>query len=352
MMKRAKLLISLLSLLSALPRLHAEAALLLAEPYSRFGSMNPTGHAAVYLQRVCAASPTMLRRCEAGESGAVISRYHKIAGYDWIAVPLIPYLYAVERSDEVPVYVDPATVAFLRNTYRRQHFQEIAPDGPQGQAPNGAWTQLVGAAYDRKIYAFEIETTEAQDDEFIKEFNLRKNAARFNLLFRNCADFARDVINFYYPKVLRRSFIADAGITTPKQIAKSLVRYTKKHPELGFSGFVIPQIPGSLPRSKGVRGVLESLVKSKKYAVPLVVVQLWLPPSLAAGYLTKGRFNPSRYASTVFHPAELEQRTLLAAERDSGVGTTEPTATGNGRLSQVSPAELGVTQTSSPSSNH
>ncbi len=27
----------------------------------------------------------------------MISRYFKIAGYDWIAIPLIPYLYAVDN---------------------------------------------------------------------------------------------------------------------------------------------------------------------------------------------------------------------------------------------------------------
>ena len=349
-MTRAKLMFALF-LLSALPRLHAQAALLVAEPYGRFGGMNPTGHAAVYLQRICAASPTLLRRCQVGESGSVISRYHKIAGYGWIVVPLIPYLYAVEGSTEMPIHADAETVAFLRDEYRRRHLQEVVPDGPQGESPKGAWVQLVGAAYDRKIYAFEIETSEAQDNEFIEEFNSGRNKGRFNLLFRNCADFARDIINFYYPKALRSSFIADAGITTPKQIAKSLVRYSKKHPELGFDGFVIAQIPGSMPRSKGVRGVLESLVRSKKYVVPLVVVQFWIPPSLAAGYLTTGRFNPSRYASRVFNPTGLEQRTLLATEPDLGDSKTELAARGGDGSARLS-VTLDVIQTPSSGSLH
>jgi len=63
----------------------------------------------------------------------------------------------------------------------------------------------------------------------------------------NCADFAKDVINFYYPKALRRSVVADAGITTPKQMAKTLVKFNARHPELQFSRIVIPQVPGSLP---------------------------------------------------------------------------------------------------------
>lgn len=41
--------------------------------------------------------------------GVVVSRYHKIAGYDWIAIPVIPYLYAVEDVEEVPSFAMPET---------------------------------------------------------------------------------------------------------------------------------------------------------------------------------------------------------------------------------------------------
>src|ERR1700675_4917957 len=70
---------------------HASAALFMEEPYGAFGAVNPTGHAAVYLNHVCADSPTVLPPCHDGEFGVVISRYHKIDGYDWIAIPLVPY---------------------------------------------------------------------------------------------------------------------------------------------------------------------------------------------------------------------------------------------------------------------
>lgn len=293
--------------LSVVAEGRAGATLLLGEPYGGLERVSPTGHVAVYLDRVCATSPTELRRCGPGELGIVISRYDKIGGYDWIAIPVMPYLYAVERSSEVPEFSDVETVAALRDRYRRQYLRELVPDDPHGRPPKGNWVQLVGAAYDRKFYAFEIETQEAQDDELIQVFNSRTNKQRFNAFFRNCADFAKDVINFYYPKAVRRSIIADSGFTTPKQVAKSLVRYGQKHSELQFSAFVIEQVPGNLPRSKRIRGVLESLVKSKKYLVPLVVVHVWLTPGLAAGYVTTGRFNPSRHAVTVYGPADLER---------------------------------------------
>ena len=37
----------------------ADAALLLEEPYGKFGALNPTGHAAVYLPRICADTPVL-----------------------------------------------------------------------------------------------------------------------------------------------------------------------------------------------------------------------------------------------------------------------------------------------------
>ena len=92
----------------------ADAALLLEEPFGRFGHMNPTGHAAIYLDHVCAASLTSLRRCEADERGVVISRYHLLGGYDWIAVPLIPYLYSVEEISQRPDTIDESLERELR----------------------------------------------------------------------------------------------------------------------------------------------------------------------------------------------------------------------------------------------
>jgi len=125
---------------------HADVTLLLEEPYGAFGGMTPTGHAAIYLSRVCADTPVSLRRCGLEEQGVVISRYHRVAGYDWIAIPLIPYLYAVDQPDQVPASVDAETVDALRDGYRRAHLEEVAPDERDGSTPHGDWTQSVGEA--------------------------------------------------------------------------------------------------------------------------------------------------------------------------------------------------------------
>lgn len=303
----------------------ASITVLLEQPFGTFGGMNPTGHASIYLSRVCAASPTSLRRCNPGEQGVVISRYHRVSGYDWIAIPLLPYLYAVDQQSEVPSTVSARDVAALRDAYRRKNLEEVAPDAPGGEVPQGDWIQLVGAAYDRTIYAFRIETSAEQDDRFIRKFNHRPNDSRFNLLFHNCADFVRQAVDFYYPHAIHRSFLADVGIMTPKQAARSLVSYSKHHPDLQLSAFVIPQIPGSIPRSRAVRGVLESLVKSKRYAVPLVSLAVLHPVfggSLAFAWLDGSRFNPRHIAD----PENSQPKpAAIALELESNV--TVPVAT-------------------------
>jgi hypothetical protein len=228
----------------------------------------------------------------------VISRYNGVGGYDWVAIPLIPYLYAVERPEDIPLFVDPKMATFLRDQYRRKHLEEVAPDLSDGGTPGGNWYELVGSAYDRTAYGFEIETSAERDQQFISAYNSRSNRSHFRTVSHNCADFAKDVINFYYPKALHRSVVADVGITTPKQMAKTMVKFSTRHQNLEFSRYVIPQIPGSEARSAPVHGVVESFFKSKKYIVPSAVVSPMSAGSVAAVYVGTGagHFDPARNA--------------------------------------------------------
>jgi hypothetical protein len=277
---------------------HSSVTLLLEEPYGKLGFFTATGHAAVYLSGVCADTPLGLRPCARGETGVVLSRYDGVGGYDWIAIPLIPYLYAVERAEDVPLFADGKMTLFLRDHYRRTHLEDIAPDLKDGGTPRGNWYQLIGSSYDRTIYGFEIETSPEQDEALIRKLNSSPNRSHFHLVSRNCADFAKDVLNLYFPKSLHRSIIADAGMTTPKQMAKLLTRYAGRHPELRFSRTVIAQVPGTMPRSTDVHGVIESFFKAKKYIVPSVVVSPIFAGCVAAVYVGTGagHFEPARGA--------------------------------------------------------
>jgi hypothetical protein len=309
--------IAVLILLCAMGAVHAHASatLLLEEPYSYDGTFAGTGHVALYLDRICADSPFILRRCKTGEQGVVLSRYHGVARHDWYAIPLMPYLYAVELPEQVPLFADPKLVSFLRDQYRRKYFSSFIPDAPDGEVPGGPWVQLVGSSYDRTSYAFQIETTAEKDDELIRRFNADPNQGIYRLLSRNCADFVREIVNFYYPGALHRGIIGDLGVTTPKQIAKCLVKFSQHHPELQSASFVIPQVPGTVKRSKPVRGVVESAFKAKKYMAPLL---LWHPAIVgcfAAAYFTGSRgFDPERHA-LVFDPRRDLEPPMSAQQR-------------------------------------
>ena len=300
----------------------ANVTLFLEEPYGTFGGMNPTGHAAVYFSDICAETPTRLRRCNEGERGVVISRYHRVAGYDWLAIPLIPYLYAVDDSDQVPLSVTPYDVAYLRDQWRRRHLADIIPDADDGAAPQGDWIQLIGSAYDRTMYAFEVPSTPEQDDRFIEMLNAKPNAQHFNLFFHNCADFARQTINFYYPRAVHRSMFADVGIMTPKQAAKSLVSYSQKH-DIPLETLTIPQVAGTIPRSTAVRGVLQSLVKSKRYAIPLAGLAVFHPffgGGMIAAWFQGKRFDPRKVAEQPVAGAGPEVIAMQLQTDDSWTG--------------------------------
>jgi hypothetical protein len=334
------------ALLATAPRCFASAALLLEEPFGRFGALNPTGHSAIYLDHICADAPDRLRPCRPGETGVVVSRYHKVAGYDWLAVPLLPYLYGVDTTDEVPASVTPESVAEIRNAYRLDHLQSIAPDVPGGGMPPGEWTELVGSAYDRRIYVYQISTTREQDEHLIASFNDRKNVARYNMLARNCADFSRNLFDVLYPHSVHRNAFSDWGIMTPKQVARSLVSYSRKNPEVDLQIFVIPQVPGTVPRSHAIYGCAEGFVKSKKYVIPAAVLSPYFAAGMLAVYVVDGRFSPPK------NPEVLSFASAPTATAGAATGATpaSPAASTRSALTFASgdsnraPLPVGVTR--------
>ena len=75
--------------------------------------------------------------------------------------------------------------------------------------------------------------------------------------------------------------------------------------------FVIEQVPGSLVRSHHVDGVEESLVRSKKYMLPLVLLTPHIATAAVVGYLVNGRLRLPK------DPAVLAIRDDLPVRRHS-----------------------------------
>ena len=95
-------------------------------------------------------------------------------------------------------------------------------------------------------------------------------------------------------------------MATPKHVAKSFVSYAHHHPDLPFSAFVIPQIPGSIKRSTPIHGVVDSVFKAKKYEIPLLVFHPIVGGGFALAYVVSGRFNPARNAMMFSPDGELD----------------------------------------------
>jgi hypothetical protein len=336
-------LAALAVLIAACPPGHAQAALLMEEPYGFFGALNPTGHDAIYFARICAETPIKLRRCAPDEPGSVFTRYQGITGYDWVAMPLIAYLYAVEDPSAVPARADRKTVTRLREKYHEAHLLSLGKGLPEGGTFQRGWSQLVGAAYERRMYAFRFATTEEQDDALIAKMNSGANHSRYSLFFRNCADFSRAILNFYFPRTFRRRPFPDGGITTPRQVTYELVRYARKHPETQLSVLGIPQVPGYRGHSRPNKSIAQSLI-ARGYLIPVAVVC----PACAGGVLVDW-LAWGRYPLHIENPQTLTPTDMALLTSPAGTAFTQslqssisPADSGQGKTSQAAEKLIGA----------
>ena len=295
-LRLAKLNAILLFCLCSIPRVQAGATLFLGEPYGYDGALAGTGHAAVYLSHVCATSPVILRLCGPGETGIVLSRYRGIGGYDWIAIPRIPYLYAVEKPEDVPLFADKKLVAFLRDRYRRDHLELLVPDLPGGGTPDGDWYELIGASYLRTIYASEIETSPEQDAKLILHAQRPVQPPALEPNYGELCRLRASDHQFLLSTLGASQHHRRLGCHHAETAGKNAFQVQLPHPELQTSRFVIPQVPGTIARSKRVKGVLEVMLTSKKYMPPIFLFHPYAAGIAVAVYVQHWHFNPGKNA--------------------------------------------------------
>jgi hypothetical protein len=309
---------------------HARIGLVVGEPFGAFGTMMPAGHAAIYLDNLCAASPTQLRPCLTGESGVVLSRYHDLRSThtDWMAVPAATFFYAIDESQPNPTLPASITASFvseLRESYREAHLRSVAPDRIDRHSivhrpAYGDWEEAIGAAFDRRLFVYTLETTPAQDAAILATLNTRPNTRRYTLFRANCADFAADLLNTVLPRTFHRNNAADFQMMSPKQLARLIDAYGLSHPEAHITVYEVPQLPGTLRRSRPLRGAAETLLKTKRYLATLLVIQ---PEALLASWIVyekKGKWTPGQDA-TQLSPGQLP---TLSALESTTAGTSQP----------------------------
>lgn len=275
---------------------YGDVGLLLNESLdTSFARISGSGHSAVYFSRICAESPIKLRLCRPGELGSVMSNYTTLGEdqpFEWNVVPLSIYLYGVEDPQNRPLFGSQKIKHLLEERYRESYLSGLCESAECRSSNKAEWREMVGASLERSMYVFVVATTVEQDLALISEFNSLPNVNHFNGITRNCADFARRVINTYYPHAAKPDYLNDFGLITPKAIARSFDHYAEHHPEARLRVLHFAQLPGTIKRSTECRNATEQLYHSKKLLVPMLVFANHELPFIAASYLLTARFNP------------------------------------------------------------
>jgi len=282
----------------ACPRARGDVGIVLNESLGvSVDRISGTGHSAVYFSRICPESPVRLRLCRPDENGSVMSNYINIGepqDFEWNIVPLNIYLYGVEAPQFRPLFGSYPIKNLLEERYRTKYLQGYCDGPPCSTSYKAEWREMVGATLIRGMYIFVIDTTVEQDEALIAQFNASPNKNHFNGITRNCADFTKRVINTYFPHAAATDYVNDFGMTSPKAIARSFVRYADRNPKLGLRVIHFAQVPGTIKRSSDVRAGTEQLYRSKKFLIPMLIFADYGVPAVAASYLLTGRFNPER----------------------------------------------------------
>ena len=256
-----------------------------------------SGHTAVYLSRICPASPIKLRLCRPGEQGSVISNYTTLGEdqpFEWNIVPLNVYVYGVENPADRPLFASPKIKRALEEAYREKILADYCQSENCRTSGNAEWREMVSAESERTFYILIAATTVEQDQKLIDEFNSLPNVNHFNGMTHNCADFAKHIIDMYFPHAAHRDPINDFGMTSPKAVARSFAHWAHDHPDAQYRVVHFAQLPGTIKRSSECRSGTEQLYHSKKLLVPMAVFGPHELGIVTGSYLLTGRFNIQR----------------------------------------------------------
>jgi hypothetical protein len=230
-----------------------------------------------------------------------------VGGTDWTVSPILQFLYGADRPQDILPFATSENVLARRELYRNRYLLALVPVDTARHKED--WWGSAGMAYNRRFWGYRLDTTPQQDAEFIAHMNALPNKALFRSSDNNCADFAAQMVNLYFPGAVLSNKVADFGFMTPKQVARSVAAYGEKHPESHFRVFEVPQVPGSVRRSRPVFGCAEAGLKIKRHVFILSIVQPEALIYLGIVYHHNGRWKIGQNAqlltpSDLTHPPE------------------------------------------------
>jgi hypothetical protein len=283
-----------------------------------------SGHSAVYLSRICPASPVKLRLCGPHEQGSVMSNYTTLGEdepFEWNIVPLSVFIYGVAVPQNRPLFTSWNIKGALEQNYRESVLRDYCEGTKCRTSHDAEWREMVGATSERTLYILVVSTTIEQDKVLIEKFNNALNVNHFNGFRRNCADFTKDVINTYFPHAAHRNAINDFGMSSPKGVARSFARYAHDQPEAEYHVMHFAQIPGTTKRSTECREGTEQLYHSKKLLLPMAFFAWHELPIAVGSYALTGRFNPEHEFEQHATVREVElDHEITVAKEDENIG--------------------------------
>jgi hypothetical protein len=304
-------------------RLRADVGIVLNESLdTSVARITGSGHSAVYLSRVCPASPVKLRLCGPHEQGSVMSNYTTLGEdepFEWNIAPLSVFVYGVADPENRPLFTSWKIKGALEQNYRDGVLRDYCAGRSCQTSHTAEWREMVSASSERTIYILVVSTTIEQDQALIEKFNNAPNVNHFNGLRRNCADFTKDVINTYFPHAAHRNALNDFGMTSPKGVARSFAHYAHDRPEAEYHVMHFAQIPGTTKRSTECREGTEQLYRSKKLLVPMALFAWHELPIAVGSYALTGRFNPEHEFEqhATVREVDLDRQISAAKENDS-----------------------------------
>jgi hypothetical protein len=281
-----------------------------------------SGHSAVYLSRICPASPVKLRLCGPHEQGSIMSNYTTLGEdepFEWNIVPLSVFVYGVQDPQNRPLFASWNIKGALETSYRESILRDYCETHKCQTSRDAEWREMVGADSERTLYILVVTTTVEQDEALIEKFNEAPNVNHFNGFRRNCADFTKDVINTYFPHAAHRNAVNDFGMSSPKGVTRSFANFAHKEPESEYHVLHFAQLPGTTKRSTECREGTEQLYRSKKLLVPMAFFAWHELPVAVGSYVLTGRFNPEHEFEqhATVREVELNHDISLAKEDDN-----------------------------------
>ena len=108
-------------------------------------------------------------------------------------------------------------------------------------------------------------------------------------------------------------------MTTPKTLAREVDAYGQTHPNLHLRIYEVPQIPGTLPRSRPIRGAAESLITNRLYFTVVLILEPELMLTDWIIYEKRGKYSlgydATAISPTLWQPLDVASSPTAGSQR-------------------------------------